>query len=57
MRLVARALRNVALIASPEAFMITETELFYLVVAIILTLLIQLILSNTGSGRGRGPHR
>ena len=36
--------------------MVTETELLYLVVAVLLTLLIHLILSNVGGRRNRMSH-
>ena len=40
-----------------EAVMVSETELFYLVMLILLTLIIHLVLSTIGPGRGGKAHR
>jgi hypothetical protein len=40
-----------------EAAMVNETELFYLVVLILLTLIVHLVLSTTGSRRDGKFHR
>ena len=37
--------------------MVSETELFYLVMLILLTLIIHLVLSTMGPGRGGKAHR
>jgi hypothetical protein len=41
----------------PEVLMATETQLFYLVLVVILTLVIHLILTTTGPRRGGKSHR
>jgi hypothetical protein len=42
--------------AVAEVFMIIETELFYLVVAILLTFLLHIALSSIGGGNRRNSH-